>query len=63
MASKILHTGVSTLIEDLQASKLFAECPNCGDEFSLSESTLFDGSESFPDNADKIRQEIGRAHV
>ena len=57
MASIILQTGVSTLIKDLQTSKLFAECPNCGDEFSLSESTLFDGSESFPDNADKIRQE------
>jgi len=57
MASKILHTGVSTLIKDLQTSKLFAECPHCGNEFSLSESILFDGGQDFPTEAERIRQQ------
>lgn len=57
MASKIPQAGVSMLIKDLQTSKLFAECPHCGDEFLLSESLLFDGRREFPDEAETVRQE------
>lgn len=53
----ILSSDVSTLITTLQKSKLFAECPHCGDEFSLSESVLFDGRKEFPDEAERVRQE------
>lgn len=52
-----LSSDISTLIQVLQKSSLFAECPRCGDEFSLSESILFDGRQEFPNEADKIRQQ------
>ena len=52
-----MESDVSTLILSLQKSKLFAGCPHCGDEFKLSEAMLFDGTKSFPDPAEKIRQE------
>ena len=48
---------VSALIQTLQQSKLFAECPHCRDEFSLSESIVFDGKKEFPDEAEKVKQE------
>jgi len=51
-----LSSDVSGLIQTLQKSKLFAECPRCGDEFSLSESILFDGNQEFPSQAEIIRQ-------
>lgn len=47
----------STLIKNLQNSKLFASCPHCRDEFYLSEAILFDGTKNFPDPAETIRQE------
>lgn len=56
MAPKI-SPDVSILIKNLQTSKLFAECPHCGDEFSLSESVLFDGKKEFPDEAKRVQQE------
>ena len=34
----------------MRASDLYAECP-CGGEFKLSESLLFDGTKSFPEEA------------
>ena len=52
-----MSSGISILIENLQKSKLFAGCPQCGDEFSLSEAILFDGTKNFPDPAEKIRQD------
>jgi len=52
-----VSSKISELITNLQKSKLFAECPHCGDEFSLSESILFDGNKKFPDAAEKIQQE------
>jgi len=52
-----LSSDVSALIQALQKSSLFAECPRCGDEFSLSESILFDGRQDFPSDADRIRQQ------
>jgi len=38
-----LSLDVSSLIQALNKSKLVAECPHCGDEFSLSKALLFDG--------------------
>lgn len=52
-----MNSKISELITTLQKSKLSAECPHCGDEFSLSESILFDGNKKFPDEAEKIQQE------
>ncbi len=52
-----MSSKVSELITTLQKSKLSAECPHCGDEFSFSESILFDGNKQFPNEAEKIRQE------
>lgn len=52
-----LSSDVSTLIQTLQKSSLFAECPRCGNEFSLSESILFDGRQDFPTEAERIRQQ------
>ena len=50
-------SDISSLIQNLLKSKLFAGCPHCGNEFSLSEAVMFDGTKTFPDPAEKIRQE------
>ena len=52
-----MASDIDLLIKSLQTSKLSAGCPHCGDEFKLSESTLFDGTKNFPSEAEKIRQE------
>jgi len=49
--------NISSFITSLQKSNLVAECPQCGDEFSLSKSLLFDGRGKFPDKAQQIRLE------
>ena len=56
---KILLTlDVSSLIQALNKSKLVAECPHCGDEFSLSKALLFDGREKFPSKAEAKKLEL-----
>ena len=52
-----MPTDISTFIKNLQKSKLFAECPYCGQEFSLSKATLFDGRKKFPEIAENKRLE------
>src|SRR5207245_1720267 len=51
-------TSISELLKNLQQSGLYAGCPHCGTEFSLSESILFDGSQSFPPKADEVRTQM-----
>ena len=46
---------VSGLVGTLQKSQLVAECPECGDEFMLSDSLLFDGRKNFPEKAEIIK--------
>ena len=48
----------SSFISSLKKSKFFAECPHCGEEFSLSKALLFDGRKKFPEKAEKIRLEL-----
>jgi len=45
------------LIRELQNSNLYAEC-TCGDEFKLSDSIMFDGTGSFPSEAEGIKKEL-----
>jgi len=52
-----LSSDISMLIQTLHKSSFFAQCPRCGDEFSLSESVLFDGRQEFPTDAERIRQQ------
>ena len=48
-------TTTPDLLTSLQKSKLFAQCPRCQNEFQLSKAGLFDGTQSFPTEAEKIR--------
>jgi len=43
-----MATETETFIKNLQKSQLSAECPQCNEEFSLSEALLFDGRKKFP---------------
>ena len=54
----LLPLDVSAMIRTLNRSKLIAECPHCGDEFSLSEALLFDGRGKFPSKAEAKRLEL-----
>lgn len=54
----LLSLDVSSMIKTLNKSKLIAECPHCGDEFSLSKALLFDGRGKFPDKAEVRRLEL-----
>ncbi len=54
----LLSLDVSSLIQVLNKSKLVAECPHCGDEFSLSKALLFDGRGKFPDKAEIRKLEL-----
>ena len=54
----LLSLDVSSLIQTLNKSKLIAECPHCGDEFSLSKALLFDGRGKFPSKAEAKRLEL-----
>jgi predicted Holliday junction resolvase-like endonuclease len=49
---------ISLFIKNLQKANLSAECPHCGDEFSISKSLLFDGRGKFPDKAEQARLEL-----
>lgn len=49
--------NISSFITSLQKSNLVAECPQCGDEFPLSKSLLFDGRKKFPDKAQQVQLE------
>ena len=53
-----LSLDVSSMIRTLNRSKLIAECPHCGDEFSLSKALLFDGRGKFPSKAEAKRLEL-----
>jgi len=54
----LLSLDVSSLIQTLSKSKLIAECPHCGDEFSMSKALLFDGRGKFPSKAETRRLEL-----
>lgn len=47
-----------TFIKLLQKSKIYAECPSCGEEFSLAKSLLFDGTKKFPEKAEEKRLDL-----
>lgn len=55
-----MSVDVSALIRNLQKSALVAECPECGEEFRLSKSLLFDGRAEFPSKAEERREELLR---
>lgn len=38
-----MPSDITTFIKLLQTSKLYAECPSCGEKFFLAKSLLFDG--------------------
>jgi predicted Holliday junction resolvase-like endonuclease len=46
------------LINQLKASKLYAECKECGEEFPLSKAVLFDGLGDFPESAELKRKQM-----
>ena len=46
------------LIKQLSESRLYAECPNCGDEFKLTDAVLFDGTKAFPPKAVEVQKEL-----
>ncbi len=46
------------MIKQLRESNLFAGCPNCGGEFSLSKADLFDGTKKFPESAESIKNKL-----
>lgn len=50
--------NILKLIDQLKASKLSAECTQCGEEFPLSKAVLFDGLGEFPEPAELRRQEM-----
>ena len=52
-----MPSNIPAFITNLQKSKLYAECPHCNEEFSLSKALLFDGRGKFPDKAQQIRLE------
>jgi len=55
--NRIMVSSVGTLIKNLQKSELFAQCPHCYQEFTLSKSIMFDGRSKFPSEAEEKRQE------
>lgn len=50
--------NILKLIDQLKASKLSAECTQCGEEFPLSKAVLFDGLGEFPEPAELRRKEM-----
>ena len=50
--------NIDLMIKQLRESHLFAGCPNCGGEFSLSKVDLFDGTKKFPESAESIKNEL-----
>jgi len=53
-----MSQNISSFINNLQKSKLIAECPNCQNEFQLSEAILFDGTKPFPSTAEEKKSEM-----
>ena len=49
------------LIKQLSESRLYAECPGCGDEFKLSDALLFDGTKAFPAEALEAQDNLNEA--
>jgi predicted Holliday junction resolvase-like endonuclease len=49
---------ITSFISQLRASRLYAECTSCGEEFPLSKSLLFDGLGVFPEPAELIRKQM-----
>lgn len=47
--------NISQLVKNLTTSNLIAQCPQCAEEFSLSDALLFDGLVKFPKPADEKR--------
>ncbi len=47
--------NISQLIKTLSTSSLIAQCPQCDEEFNLSDALLFDGLVKFPKPADEKR--------
>jgi len=52
------NNNIDLMIKQLRESHLFAGCPNCGEEFSLSKAELFDGTKKFPASAESIKNEL-----
>ncbi|MCW4017766.1 MAG: hypothetical protein NWF00_03680 [Candidatus Bathyarchaeota archaeon] len=46
---------IELFLKSLKTSKLVAQCPKCDKEFGLSDSILFDGTKSFPEEAMAVR--------
>ena len=42
----------------MKTSELTAQCPKCDDEFKLADALLFDGTETFPADAETVRQNL-----
>lgn len=53
-----MFSSVTELIRYLQTSKLYAGCPYCNEEFPLSGTLLFDGTGTFPNEAEKKRVDL-----
>lgn len=49
---------IQLFIKNLQKANLSAECPHCGEEFSISKSVLFDGRGKFPVRAEQVRRAL-----
>lgn len=47
---------IKQLIKELTASNLIAQCPQCNEEFKLSDTLLFDGTKKFPNPAEERKQ-------
>jgi predicted Holliday junction resolvase-like endonuclease len=47
--------NLELFLTNLKNSELLAQCPKCDKEFSLSDSILFDGTKSFPEEAMAVR--------
>ena len=45
------------LIRSMKSPELVAECPSCGNTFSMSDAILFDGTKPFPPEAEGRRDE------
>lgn len=56
-----MFSSVTDLIRYLQTSKLYAACPYCNEEFPLSGTILFDGTGTFPSEAEQKRVELEEA--
>lgn len=54
------------LIRSMKSAELTAECPSCGETFSMSDAILFDGTKPFPLEAvarrDEYEQELIDSH-